>query len=119
MSDKKHWIVKIVPALAFSAGIIMSSIGAIMLLSSSAKLALFEHEPYGYVSSDQCRFDYNKPVVDGVTYERTEDEVKKCLEERKREELLRFQANEKRDIVDGGSILIVGSILLLAFRRRK
>ena len=120
MSDKKHWIIKLVPALAFAAGIIIASVGGIMTISSSLKLALFESEPYSIVTEEQCRYDYNKTAEapDYGTYERTAEEVRLCMESRKSEELQRFQNNQKRTIVDGVSALIVGGVLLLAFRKR-
>ena len=46
MSQKKEWISKIVPNLAFAAGIIIASVGGMMTLSSTMKLALFDSEPY-------------------------------------------------------------------------
>ena len=121
MSDKKHWIIKIVPALGFVAGIIMASVGGIMTVSSAGKLVLFENGPYSYVNMEQCRYDYNRPVVDKdeKAYERTSEEIDACLVEKKQEELSRFQNREKQDIVDGISALLIGGILLLAFRRRK
>jgi len=119
MSDKKHWIIKIVPALAFAAGIIMASIGGMMTVSSVAKLALFEGEPYSYISEDQCRYDYNKPEIEGQTKERSIEEIEQCVMDRKAEEISRFQNSEKQDIVDGLSALLIGGILILSFRKRK
>lgn len=133
MTDKKHWILKIVPALAFAAGIIMASIGGMMTLSSTAKLALFEQGPYSYISKDQCEYDYNRqPIMieervsniatkptNPKQYKRTPLEVKECLNEKRTEEKQRFQQDKKQDIVDGISALIVGLILIFAFRRKK
>ncbi|MFT6361126.1 MAG: hypothetical protein ACJAV6_000669 [Candidatus Paceibacteria bacterium] len=121
MSDKKHWVTKLVPALAFAAGIIIASVGGIMTVSSSMKLALFDSEPYSIVTEDQCRYDYNKTTEapNFGTYERTPEEVALCLDSRKAEELARFQNNQKGNMVDGVASLLVGGILLLAFRRRK
>jgi hypothetical protein len=119
MSHTKHWITKLVPALAFAAGIIISSVGGIMTVSSSMKLALFETEPYSYITEDQCRYDYNKPLMEnGETYEYTDSEIQKCMAERKNEEIKRFQNNQKENIVDGVSALVVGGLLILAFRKR-
>ena len=121
MSDKKHWITKLVPALAFAAGIIIASVGGIMTVSSSLKLALFDSEPYNIVTEEECRYDYNKTTEgpDFANYERTSEEVALCMDSRKTEELARFQNNQKGNIVDGVSALLVGGVLLLAFRRRK
>ena len=118
MSDNKHWITKLVPVLAFAAGIIIASIGGIMTVSSSLKLALFETEPYSYISEEQCKYDYSLSI-DQVGYERSAQDIAKCLSTRKQEEMTRFQNNQKENIVDGVSALFVGGILLLAFRRRK
>lgn len=119
MSDKKHWIIKIVPALAFLAGLIMASVGSIMIISSSLKLELFEHAPYDYVDHESCRYDYNKKAEDGVSnYVRTDMEISDCLKQRQNQNRLRFEANEKQDIVDGVSMALVGFILLLFFRKR-
>ena len=121
MSDKKHtWITRLVPALAFAAGIIIASVGGIMTISSSLKLAFFETGPYSIVTEEQCRFDYNKPANNnGINYERTQVEIQQCMADRKQEEITRFQNNQKENIVDGVSALIVGGVLLLAFKRRK
>lgn len=128
MSDKKHWLTKIVPVLAFSAGIIMASVGGIMTLSSTAKLALFENGPYIYIDQEQCRYNYHNQIkhIDPETGteiekppEKTDSEIKTCLENRRMEEKSRFQNGEKQDIVDGLSALVVGFLLILFFRKKK
>jgi hypothetical protein len=120
MSDKKHWITKLVPALAFAAGIIIASVGGIMTISSSMKLAFFETGPYSIITEDQCRFDYNKPSSGNqLNYERSPIEIQQCMADRKQDEITRFQNDKKENIVDGVSSLIIGGVLLLAFRRRK
>lgn len=137
MSEKKqkHWIIRIVPAIAFAAGIIMASIGGITTLQAGAKLALFDHSPYNGITKEQCQYDYNrhpveldilsmetivgtKPIVD-KPYKRTDEEINKCLTERRAEEKDRFQQDKKQDLVDGLSPLIVGLILIFAFRKRE
>ncbi len=133
MSDKKHWIFKIVPTLAFAAGIIMASIGGIMILSSGMKLLLFDHNPYDQVTREDCEYDYQDlravPVMLHKTREpreietgprkRTEEEIQKCMSERKAEVKLRFQEGKQQNLVDGLSALVVGLILILAFRKRE
>lgn len=119
MSDKKHWITKLVPALAFAAGIIITSVGGIMTVSSSLKLAVFDSEPYSYINEESCRYNYEKPYIGDAPVERTPEETSLCVEDRKQEELQRFQKNQQENIIDGISALIVGGILLLAFRKRK
>jgi hypothetical protein len=120
MSDKKHWITKLVPALAFAAGIIIASVGGIMTLSSSLKLATFDSGPYSYVNEEQCRYNYVSLTGKGSEpTERTEAEFEKCINKQKQEEMTRFQKNQKENIVDGISALIVGGLLLMAFRRRE
>jgi hypothetical protein len=131
MSDKKHWILKIVPALAFAAGIIMASIGGIMVLSSGAKLALFDHGPYNQVTRQECKYNYDyRPVpliiekqetgiINDNLKERSEEEITKCVNERKAEEKNRFQQDKKQNLVDGFSALIIGLILVFAFRKRE
>lgn len=119
MSDKKHWITKLVPALAFAAGIIIASVGGIMTISSSLKLVMFDSEPYSYVNEEQCRYDYSKPAIDGITAVHSDLETEQCIQDKKKEELVRFQKNQQENIIEGVSALIVGGVLLLAFRRRK
>jgi hypothetical protein len=134
MSETKHWILKIVPSLAFAAGIIMASIGGVITLSSSAKLLLFDHGPYGNVTMEQCEFDYSdfgpipvsieKDSVSGTSLvntqpkKRTEEEIIKCIEEKKNEEKQRFQQDKKQNLVDGLSVLIIGLLLILSFRKK-
>ncbi len=122
MSDKKHWITKLVPTLAFAAGIIISSVGGIMTINSALKLAFFDSEPYDIVSEEQCRYDYNQQIwEEGIqkSYERDIAEIEACLSERKSEELARFQNNQKHNMVEGISAFLVGGVLLLLFRPRK
>lgn len=127
MSDTKHWITKLVPALAFAAGIIISSVGGIITTSSAMKLAFFEESPHSYINEESCRYDYTRAssidesikLDNQVAAERTSKEVAICIEKKKQEERTRFKNSEKQDIVDGVSSLVVGGILLLVFRRRK
>lgn len=129
MSDKKHWLTTIVPVLAFATGIIMVSVGGMITLSSTAKLALFEQGPYAYIDSEQCRVDYNIPETlseSDTSSEkineprvRTEQEIEQCVQNKKMEEISRFQNTEKQDIVDGLSALIVGFLLIVVFRKKK
>jgi len=133
--NKQHWIIKIVPALAFAAGIIMASIGGMITLASTVKLALFDHDSYSYVSREQCVYDYNdyipvEALIDPSRIEtkanfyknsskRTEVEIEKCLTDKRLEEKQRFQETKKQDIVDGLASLIIGLILILGFRKRR
>jgi len=119
MKETKHWITKLVPVLAFAAGIIIASIGGIMTISSSLKLALFETDSYSYVTEESCRYDYTKPTTEGQQELRNAEEIELCIADREQEEKERFQKNQKENIVDGMSALIVGGILLLTFRKRK
>ena len=135
MSDKKHWITKLVPALAFAAGIIIASVGGIMTTSSSLKLALFDSGAYSYINEEQCHYDssFNPQMktlsgeafdlnIDDAASRQNEkqspEEIKACILDLEQKELIRFQKNQKENIVDGVSTLIVGGILLLAFRKR-
>lgn len=135
MSEKKtDWITRIIPVLAFAAGIIITSVGGIMTTSSSLKLMLFESEPYSYISEEECRYDYSKPAslekeqdmlslttfpTEGRGYyERTEEEIEECIQKRFLQEQKQFENRHKQNIVDGVAALIVGGILLLVFRRR-
>lgn len=134
-NNKQHWVIKIVPALAFAAGIIMASIGGMITLASTAKLILFEHDSYSYVSREQCLYNYNdylpvedvfnssyvksKTSLDKNPRKRTEGEIEKCLVDKRLEEKQRFQETKKQDIVDGLASLIIGLILILGFRKRK
>jgi len=125
MTDTKHWILKIVPALAFAAGIIMMAIGGIMTISSSAKLALFDSEPYNYITREQCEFDYSsqKEFVENKENsnltKKTEEEIEVCLADKRLAEKKHYQDQKKQNIIDGISSLIVGLILVLSFRKRK
>lgn len=119
MSEKKHWIIRLVPAVGFIAGVIMASVGGIMVISSSAKLALFDENPRSYISVDSCRYDYSKEKIDNKPYMRTAEEQDLCMEEEKKRDTKRFRNGEKQDVIDGLSSLLVGFILLLSFRRRK
>ena len=127
MTHQKHWIIKIVPVLAFATGIIMVSIGGVMTLSSGAKLALFDHEPYNQITREQCEFDYHdfRPIPvetlekKSEPRKKTEEEIIKCIKERRIEEKQRFKGRQKQNLVDGLSVLIVGLILILGFRKKE
>ena len=126
---KKHWVYIIVPVFAFTVGIVMASVGGIMSLNATAKMFLFESGPYGYISPNECRYDnfiapvpvaYDIKNIDGIKNpkQRSEEEIKKCLTERKNEEKIRFLNKEKQSLVDGLSALIVGLILILVFKKK-
>lgn len=118
MLDKKNWITKIAPTLAFVAGIIITSVGGIMTISSSLKLAAFDSEPYSYISKESCYFDHKNPVaISGVNTIPSQVEIDECMSNQKKEELQRFQKNQQENIIDGISALIVGGILLLVFKK--
>ena len=128
---KHDWIFSIVPNLAFAAGVIMASIAGVMILSSILKLSLFQYEPYEQITREQCLFEfpYKKPlpITDGgVAFvdsdknaKPSEKDIQMCLKERRTEAKERFQLKKKENIVDGISILIVGLILIISFRKRK
>lgn len=107
---KITWIYHVVPILAFTAGIIISSIGGIMTLRSTLELSFFEQDRYSYITEDTCR--YEKEI------ELTDEAIAQCMDNVKKQETLRFKEDRKRDIVDGISFLIIGGILLISFRRR-
>ena len=133
MSDKKHWITNIVPALAFAAGIIIASVGGIMVTSSSLKLAFFDSEPYSYITEDQCRHrslpESSMKTLSGEgsglpgevvdDHQQSLDDIETCMHNLKEQEEKRFKKGQQENIIDGISALIVGGVLLLAFRRRK
>lgn len=121
MSDKKHWITKLVPVLAFAAGIIIASVGGIMTISSSLKLAFFDSHSYDLSANRQCQHDiiYDKYTIsDEGKSLYTQEQKNQCIEREAIEIKNRFQNDKKENIVDGVSALIVGGILLLAFRKR-
>jgi len=116
---KSDWVSRVVTSLAFTAGIIMAAVGGIMILSSSLKLAMFETEPYTIITQEECKYDYNVYDKEGAPTVRTTEEVEACLVRREQEELERFQNTKNENIIDGLSALLVGAILVLAFRKRK
>jgi hypothetical protein len=118
---KKDWVTRVVPSLAFTAGIIMAAIGGIMLISSSLKLSMFDAEPYTVITEEECKYDYTAVSVtpESGPKMRTPEEIQSCLLRREQEELERFQNSKKENIIDGISALLVGGILILAFRKRK
>lgn len=124
MIDTKHWIIKIVPVLSFAAGVIMSAVGGVTIISSTAKLILFEQGPNTYINREDCRLDYSVQTlvkVDEVNVQqprvRTEEEIDACLAQRNEQESRLFKNNEKQDIIDGLASLIVGLLLIFFFRK--
>ncbi len=114
MSDlKKHWILGFAPLVLSFVGVIMMTVGGTIILSSAAKLALFETEPSRVITAEDCRYDYKLEV------KRTDDEIKSCLEEKRFVATLRFKNSEKQDIIEGLSALFVGLVLVLFFRKKK
>ncbi len=119
MSHKTHWLVHVVPTLTFAAGVIIASIGGIMTISSSLKLAFFDSDPNSYVSMEMCRHDYSRAVPEfNPPYERSEQEIQECLQKQEWEELERFQKRQTSSLIDGVSALFIGLILLLVFKKR-
>ena len=139
MKKEKHWIFYLVPLLAYSAGIIMASVGAIMLLSSGLKLYFFNHDPYMPMAEEQCRFEYQNRIFVSPQYGKVkeinivkqeelknpelavkkETFMKNCIREKKQEEHERFWQQKMQNIIDGFASLLVGLLLVFFFRNKK
>lgn len=119
MTNKKHWINRLVPALAFTAGIIIASTGGVITTSSALKLALFDSHKHDISAARQC--DHNIILKKNNTENQdldTEEHKDLCIATETLRIKKSFQNDKKEDIIEGVSLLIVGGILLLVFRKR-
>ncbi len=127
MTEKKlGWLYDLINFGGAVTGIILTAIGGTMLLNAVLKLYVFKFDSYSYsyVTEDQCRFDYRvKPFpvkeADTEPKERSEEEIKKCMEERKAEEKARYKRDKQENMVDGLAMLIVGIPFWIIFDRRR
>jgi len=100
-----------------------------MFISSVSKLFLFDHNPYYRNYDMECRHDDVFPMFQKLSdsgekevkiekHVKTEEEIQKCIERRKKEEKDRYYQERMQSIVDGISALIVGLILVFSFRKQ-
>ncbi|MDD3693886.1 MAG: hypothetical protein PHC89_00610 [Candidatus Pacebacteria bacterium] len=121
-----HWITRLIPILAFAAGIIISSVGGIMLISSSLKLAFFQEDPYSYFTEQECVYPYSKltpqPLSEteraGEIVEQNPEEIQSCIKRNREQQRYQFKNRHQQNIIDALSALVVGGILLAIFRKR-
>lgn len=126
--NTSHWVTRLIPILAFAAGIIISSVGGIMLISSSLKLAFFQEDPYSYFTEQECVSPYSKlapqPLseTEGVgeitNVEQSPEEIQSCIERNREQQRHQFKNRHQQNIIDALSALVVGGILLVVFRKR-
>ena len=127
MTEKKlGWLYDLINFGGAVTGIILTAIGGTMLLNASLKLYVFKFDgySYNYITEDSCRFDYRVqpfPVKEANSkpVERSEEEIKKCMEERKAEEEARYKRDKQESMVDGLAMLIVGIPFWIIFDRRR
>ena len=92
-------------------GSIVATIGAIIMISATAKLAINNPQPDPYIYQT-CSNEVKKDTGESQTTE-------ECIENRKMLSQEREQHNLTRAIIDGGSMFVVGGILLLLNKRRR
>lgn len=115
----------IVASLAFSAGILIASIGGIIFLSSTAKLIFFPGPSYVVDYEEQCRFQVigtpNYPKLKEVQTEPqkeiSKEELEKCVEKHKTQDEVSSRRRKLQSLVDALSSLIVGLLLIFSFRK--
>jgi len=126
MSEKKlGWLYDLINFGGAVTGIILTAIGGTMLLNSALKLYVFkfDSDSYSYVTRESCLYDYNLPPVKVIDTkqprQRSEEEIEKCLTERKAEEKQRYTRNKQENMVDGLAMLIIGIPFWIIFDRRR
>ncbi len=113
----------IIASLAFTIGIIISSIGGVMFLSSSAKLLFFEKPLYFTDYEEQCRFRLEEGPLKIKEIDRDEkkvispEELRECVGKLEKQDKERYRNEKMKSLVDAFSFLIVGFILFLSFKR--
>lgn len=93
-------------------GVVVATIGAIILLPNAIKFAVNSYEPAGYIY-DSCL--HNGPEEPVTT---TEEVYQKCIEDRTEREQAAERSRQINLAIDGGSVLLIGLVLVLFSRKR-
>jgi divalent metal cation (Fe/Co/Zn/Cd) transporter len=109
-----EWIKKVVPSVALLIGIVLTAIGATMLLSSVLKLAFYAPVANDY--SYACEPENKTGSARTQALEETEEE---CIARMYDEEVARFNNRQVENTLDGIAFLIVGGFLWIWFARKK
>ncbi len=132
------FFVSLVVSISFGAGIIASSIGGILFLSSSAKYLLFSKKDYfsnemeyrercRYLLFPQDSFVFRKEIGVRNVFSsqankqemssKDKEEIQLCVDRLQKEDISRFKKKKMQGMIDGLSSLIVGLILILSFKK--
>jgi len=109
-----EWIKKIVPSLGLLIGIILTSIGATMALSSGLKLAFSQPVIYDYTYACQTKYE---PTLQQNTALEEKDRVD-CEVKTTAKETARFKTEKTQNILDGIAFLVVGIFFWVWFTRK-
>lgn len=107
------WIKKIVPSFGLLIGIILTSIGATLALSSGLKLAFSEPVIYNYA----CQTNFDSKLERDVQL--SSEEKQQCEEKALKEETARFVNEKTQKILDGIAFLVVGIFFWIWFTKKQ
>ena len=124
--QKKSWVIRLAEAIGFLAGIILLSVGSIILIQSGMRLVFLDGEnqndrwsSYQDIEQD-CLYPSLSPSVEKETSAilSTGEQHEICIAEKKENNKKEFTSENIRRIVENIPLIIVGLVLFLAFRKK-
>jgi hypothetical protein len=110
-----EWIKKIVPTLGLLIGIIFVAIGGVMTLGSTLKYFFIEPD-LSYVE-EGCTYKFDQSAGKDMPLDQVSKED--CIERRTTQETTMQKNNFKRNLIDGFSFLVTGSIFWIIWNRKR
>ncbi len=113
-------IKNLVKLVGTSAGIILFSIGAVMLLNSFLKLYVFSLETDSYFNPQRtCQQVEKKDDLNFSDEIFNEAEYSSCVERETTYAKETYQKRKKSEMIDGFSFLVVGTIIFIFYQKKK
>jgi hypothetical protein len=110
-----EWIKKIVPTIGLLIGIIFVAIGGVMTIGSTLKYFFIEPD-FSYIE-ENCISKFDPALQKNI--EVSSEEKESCVEKRTAQERTNQNHNLKRNLIDGFSFLVTGTVFWIIWNRRK
>jgi len=110
-----EWIKKLVPTIGLLIGIVFVAIGGVMTVGSTLKYFFIEPD-LSYIE-ENCVYKFDSAVEKNVEVSAVEKQA--CIEKRTLQETTNQNNNLKRNLIDGFSFLVTGSVFWIIWNRKK
>ncbi len=110
-----EWIKKLVPTIGLLIGIIFVAIGGVMTIGSTLKY--FFIEPDTMYVEEGCTYKFDPTA--GKDMPLTSEAKQDCIERRTAQEETMQNNNLKRNLIDGFSFLVTGTVFWIIWNRKK